>query len=124
MADLHARSAYDALAPYYDEFTAHHDYEGWTATLESLARAAGLSGRRLLDVACGTGKSFLPFLARGYTVTACDISPAMVERAAAKAGGRVELHVADMRELPRLGAFDLVTVLDDALNYLLDAAEL
>jgi SAM-dependent methyltransferase len=121
---LHARRAYDTFAPFYDEFTAHHDYDDWTATLERLARASGLEGNRLLDVACGTGKSFLPFLARGYAVTACDISPAMVALARRKAAGRARVLVADMRALPDLGTFDLVTVLDDAVNYLLDEHEL
>jgi SAM-dependent methyltransferase len=120
----HARAAYDAFAPHYDAFTAHHDYDAWTTTLEDLARACGLRGRRLLDVACGTGKSFLPYLERGYEVTACDISPAMVKIAAAKAGDRVRLEVCDMRALPRLGAFDLVCCLDDAINYVLSAEEL
>jgi SAM-dependent methyltransferase len=120
----HARETYDAFAPHYDLFTAHHDYEAWTATLEQLAQRHGLRGRRLLDVACGTGKSFLPMLARGYEVTACDISPAMVARAAHKASGRAQVGVCDMRELPTLGRFDLVWCLDDAVNYLLDGAEL
>jgi SAM-dependent methyltransferase len=121
--DQHARAAYELFAPHYDAFTAHHDYERWTATLEGLARACGLHGRRLLDVACGTGKSFLPFLDR-YEVTACDISPAMLQVAAAKAGDRARLEVCDMRALPRLGAFDLVGCLDDAVNYLLTADDL
>ncbi|MGH2948658.1 MAG: class I SAM-dependent DNA methyltransferase [Solirubrobacteraceae bacterium] len=120
----HARRAYDAFAPYYDAFTAHHDYESWTASLEGLARQAGLSGRRLLDLACGTGKSFLPFLDRGYRVTACDISPAMLDLARRRANGRAQLLEADVRDLPALGAFDLVTFLDDAVNYLDSAAEL
>ena len=122
--DDHARVAYDAFAPYYDEFTAHHDYEAWTAALERLAREAGLSGRELLDVACGTGKSFEPFLGRAYRVTACDVSPAMLELARRRAGGRAHLVEADARRLPVLGAFDLVTFLDDAVNYLHGAAEL
>jgi SAM-dependent methyltransferase len=122
--DQHARAAYEAFAPHYDAFTAHHDYERWTTTLEDLARASGLRGRRLLDVACGTGKSFMPFLERGYEVTACDISPAMVALAAAKAGDRARLEVCDMRTLPRLGAFDLVCCLDDAINYVHSADEL
>jgi len=120
----HARATYDVFAPHYDDFTAHHDYEAWTTTLEGLARECGLRGRRLLDVACGTGKSFLPYLERGYEVTACDISPAMVALAAAKAGERARLEVCDMRALPRLGTFDLVCCLDDAINYLLSADEL
>jgi SAM-dependent methyltransferase len=123
-ADAHALAAYEAFAPHYDAFTAHHDYDTWTTTLEGLAHAQGLGGRRLLDVACGTGKSFLPFLERGYEVTACDISPGMVALAAAKAGDRARLEVHDMRALPRLGAFDLVCCLDDAVNYALGADDL
>jgi SAM-dependent methyltransferase len=120
----HARTAYEALAAHYDAFTAHHDYDAWTRDLEALARRHGLTGRTLLDVACGTGKSFLPYLERGYAVVGCDASPAMLARAADKTGGRVPLHVADMRALPELGAFALVTLLDDAVNYLHDAEEL
>jgi SAM-dependent methyltransferase len=120
----HARETYDAFAAYYDQFTAHHDYEAWTATLEDLARSCGLRGRRLLDVACGTGKSFLPYLERGYEVVGCDISPAMVDVAASKAGDRARLEVCDMRALPRLGEFDFVCCVDDAVNYVLDHDEL
>jgi SAM-dependent methyltransferase len=118
------RVAYDQLAPFYDAFTAHHDYELWTEALQRLARSHGLSGRRLLDVGCGTGKSFLPFLHQGWQVRACDISAAMVEHARRKAGDSVGVDVADMRELPVYGEFDLVTALDDAVNYLLEADEL
>jgi SAM-dependent methyltransferase len=123
-AGQHARATYDAMAPYYDAFTAHHDYDAWMTTIEDLARAHGLRGQRLLDVACGTGKSFLPFLDRGYEVFACDISPAMVARAAAKAGDRARIEVCDMRALPRLGEFDLVCCLDDSINYVLSGEEL
>src|SRR3954451_16608745 len=120
----HALTAYEALASHYDAFTAHHDYEAWTRDLEALAGRHGLAGRTLLDVACGTGKSFLPYLERGYAVVGCDASPAMLARAADKTGGRVPLHVADMRALPELGSFALVTLLDDAVNYLHDAEQL
>jgi SAM-dependent methyltransferase len=118
-----ATPAYDALAPFYDEFTAHHDYEAWIGALEQLARAHGLRGRRLLDVACGTGKSCAPFAARGYAVTGCDASPAMLARA------RVRLPAArllrrDLRRLGRIGTFDLVCCIDDGLNYLLSEDEL
>ena len=124
IAEPDARVAYDDLAPFYDAFTADHDYESWTRSLVSLARRHGLRGRRLLDVGCGTGKSFLPLARRGWLVTACDLSPGMLARAAAKAPPSVALHVADMRALPRFGAHDLVWCLDDAVNHLLDPADL
>lgn len=119
-----AERAYEAIAPVYDDFTAHHDYEAWLGNLLPELRRHGLRGRRLLDVGCGTGKSFLPMLARGWEVTACDISASMLELARAKAGEEVRLFVADMRELPAFGEFDLVWALDDAVNYLLSGEEL
>ena len=119
-----AEIAYEAIAPVYDDFTAHHDYELWLGNLMPGLERAGLHGDRLLDVACGTGKSFIPMLQRGWKVTACDISPAMVELARQKVGDEVELFVADMRELPTVGEFDVVACLDDAINYLLSGDEL
>jgi SAM-dependent methyltransferase len=111
-------NAYDDVARGYDLLTADYAYEPWVAAIERLALACGLRGRRLLDVACGTGSSFLPFVARGYTVSACDGSAAMAAIAAAKAPLDVDVSVADMRELPVYGSFDLVTCLDDAINHL------
>src|SRR4029077_16232734 len=119
-----AETAFEAMAPVYDDFTAHHDYELWLGNLLPRLEAHGLPGRRLLDVACGTGKSFIPMLEWGWEVTACDISGSMIEQAREKVGGNVELRVADMRELPRYGEFDLVLCLDDAINYQLTLDEL
>ncbi|HXS46920.1 MAG TPA: methyltransferase domain-containing protein [Solirubrobacterales bacterium] len=119
-----AEQAYDAIAPVYDDFTAHHDYELWLGNILPELRRHGLRGHRLLDVGCGTGKSFLPMLERGWDVTACDISASMLELARAKAGDAASLTVADMRELPVFGEFDLVWALDDAVNYLVSAEEM
>ena len=112
------------MAPVYDDFTGHYEYEAWIADLVKVLERHGLTGKRLLDVGCGTGKSFLPMLAQGWEVTACDISPAMLELAREKAGEAVRLAVADMLELPEFGEFDLVWALDDAINYLLSPEEL
>lgn len=120
----HALVAYEELAPVYDAFTCAHDYDRFLDVIERLARSHGLAGRDVLDVACGTGKSFMPLLRRGYRVTACDQSPAMVRLARSKSAGLANTLVADMRALPDLGDFDLVTCLDDSLNYLLSSAEL
>jgi SAM-dependent methyltransferase len=119
-----AEIAYDAIAPVYDEFTAHHDYDLWLDQLMPKLEEHGIPGRRLLDVACGTGKSFIPMLEKGWEVTACDVSPKMIAIAREKVGDRAELSVADMRDLPVFGEFDLVFCLDDAVNYLLGSDEL
>lgn len=118
------RETYDAYAPVYDEFNRRYMYEQWTGRLLEKAEEAGMGGKRLLDVACGTGMSTMPMLERGWTVKACDISPLMLERARDKAGGRVAILEADMRDLPDLGEFDLIWALSDPLNYLLDVEEL
>jgi SAM-dependent methyltransferase len=111
--------AYATLAPYYDAFTEHHPHDAWLERLEALAREHGLSGRRVLDVACGTGKSLAPLVRRGYRGAGCDVSAEMLARAEL-ALPDLPLHRADMRALPAsLGIFDWITCLDDALNYLL-----
>ncbi|MFN2617692.1 MAG: class I SAM-dependent methyltransferase [Thermoleophilaceae bacterium] len=114
-----ALAAYEALAPYYDDFTAGYAHDQWLAVIEGLLESFGLRGRRILDVACGTGKSALPLLRRGYEVTACDISPGMVAAARRRLGLSAQrVFAADMRKLPALPAFDAITCLDDAVNYL------
>lgn len=119
-----AEPAYDAIAPVYDDFTAHHDYDLWLGNLLPKLESHGLSGNRLLDVGCGTGKGFIRMLDRGWEVTATDISAGMVEAARAKVGDAATFAVADMTELPTFGEFDLVWCLDDAVNYLLSVDEL
>lgn len=119
-----ARQAYDAFAASYDDFNSRYMYERWTGKLLERARAAGVEDGRLLDVGCGTGLSFVVPLSRGWTVYGCDISPPMLEQARARVGDEVSLEVADMRALPRLGQFDLIWSVSDAMNYLLSGAEL
>jgi SAM-dependent methyltransferase len=120
-----AALAYDVLAPYYDDFTAGYAYERWIDAIEERAAALGLNGKRALDLACGTGKSTAQLVARGYSVLACDISPGMISEAQRRYPQYADRFlVADMRDLPRLGEFDLVLCLDDAVNYLLSVDEL
>jgi SAM-dependent methyltransferase len=120
------REAYEGFAAFYDDRAHAHgyEYERWSNRLLEKAEAAGLAGTRLLDIGCGTGLSFIGLLERGFQVTGCDISPAMIEQARSKVGDRAELQVADMRELPEIGEFDLVWAINDPFNYLLDVEEL
>jgi SAM-dependent methyltransferase len=90
--------------PAYDLMTAGYDHDRWLDALLEWARGHGLRGRRALDVACGTGRSFVPLLEQGFEVVACDQSQ-------------------DMRALPVLGSFDLITCIDDSLNHLLTPSD-
>jgi SAM-dependent methyltransferase len=120
-----ALDTYEAFASSYDLFTLDYDYELWIERIVSLSREHGVSGRRALDVACGTGKSTQPLVRRGYEVVGCDLSGAMLDHARRRLGDGVQLHLADLRDLaPDLGEFDLVTCLDDVLNLMYDDGDL
>ncbi len=116
-----ALAAYEAFAPVYNDFNHSNDYEMWLgrAILPELRKHGLADPGCALDVGCGTGRAFSPLLRRGWRIHGCDLSPAMLEIAAREGGAEVTLQVADMRDLPRLGDFDLVLSLNDCVNYLL-----
>ncbi len=121
----HAQIAYDAFASIYDDFNAQNDYEFWFSVLLPQLEGYGLHTGKLLDVACGTGRAFEPMLRRGWEITACDISPAMIGKAKEKSGDReIVFDVADMTKLPTYGEFQLVWALNDPVNYLLGDGDL
>ncbi|MGK4578709.1 class I SAM-dependent methyltransferase [Kitasatospora sp. HPMI-4] len=123
-----ALTTYESLAPFYDRFTRYDDYLRWSGLLDDLMQRHIVPGRRLWDVACGTGKSTAAFRDRGYRVLGCDLSAAMIAEARAKPENRgIEFHQADMRDLPgQLGTadHDVVLCMDDAVNNLVGEADL
>lgn len=100
------RLRYTAIAPIYDVFTGFGAQRTRAVTLLSLQ-----PGERVLIDGCGTGAD-LRHLPRGVHVTAADLTPAMVERTKARAGGlgiAVDARVADAQALPFADqAFDVV----------------
>lgn len=125
MGDDPVLEAYEAFAPIYNDFNHLNDYEMWVGrSLLPALEEHGLKHGRVLDVGCGTGRAFAPLLRRGWQIVGCDLSPAMLERAREEGGDQVELAVADMRELPVFGEFELVISLNDPVNYLLGDGDL
>lgn len=118
--------AYEKFAPVYDEFTAGYQAETWTKSLEAKAARWMLTDRPslFLDVGCGTGKSLLPMVNRGWEVVGSDFSSGMLKVAKAKVINRVQLHHADVRTLPAFGEFDLVWAINHTLNYMMSNEEL
>jgi hypothetical protein len=126
-ADEMFESAYGDFAAFYDRFTADHDYDLWVSVVERLARRHGFDGDELIDAACGTGKSFLPWARRGFRVRGLDRSREMLALAREKCEAEdlpVDLLVHDLRLPATCEPATLVTCLDDALNYQSNADDL
>ena len=93
---------YDRLARNY-----HLIFEDWDASMKRQAAALGAilerecgapSALRILDCACGIGTQTLGWASLGFTVIACDLSPASVEWTRVEAAKRrlnVQQHVRD-----------------------------
>ncbi|NMD42542.1 MAG: class I SAM-dependent methyltransferase [Firmicutes bacterium] len=118
---------YSGYAAIYDRIMVGVDYEGWVDYVEALLQPYGCKPTAVLDLACGTGSSTLPFAARGYRVSGIDLSGPMLELAQAKAAAAalpVEFHRMDLRALELTQRFDLAVLFQDGLNYLLTDEEL
>jgi SAM-dependent methyltransferase len=83
---------------------------------------AELGARRVLELACGTGRLTFPLARTGAHVTGLDSSAPFLARAAervpAELRSRVELVEGDMRAPGLAGPFDLVLVAFNSLAYL------
>lgn len=73
----HTRTAWDEIAPGYDEFVTPSHM--WLAN-EGLRRAGLRPGMRFLDVAAGSGALSIPAARLGAQVLATDLSPMMLDR--------------------------------------------
>jgi SAM-dependent methyltransferase len=89
------------------------------AELVSWVAAWGRPGASVLDVGCATGSLALAMAAAGYSVTAIDVSPAMLRRASAKAiaqdGEAVRVRVAqcdlEQARAPEPGTYEIAVCL-------------
>ena len=124
---------YDRLASNY-----HLIFEDWDASMKRQAATLGAilerecgapSALRILDCACGIGTQTLGLASLGFTVTACDLSPASVERTRVEAAKRrldVQQFIGPMLDLTEIpdGDFDAVVCMDNALPHLESDEEL
>jgi ubiquinone/menaquinone biosynthesis C-methylase UbiE len=121
--------------PLYDQFAAIYQRGPYLRFSQSLADTVlpeymeemGIVPKKILDIACGEGSLAVTMAEKGYHVTGIDQSLQMVELAqdrALAAGVEVDFRVEDMRSLPFVDEFDLVTCFFDSLNYMLTVADL
>lgn len=120
--------AFEFFAETYDAFM------GWEGRLARevpfLVRCLEeIGARRVLDVACGTGRHAVALAQRGYEVEGVDASPQMLERArchAAEAGVSIPFHCQDLRSLPdlNLAPADALLCLGNTIPQLTTRADL
>ena len=107
--------AYHVFARYYDAVLWGQCGELLVRNFDRVVGRLG-SGRRHLDIGCGTGRLMRHALDAGYCVTGIDISPAMVQVATEQAP-EAAVYCADAMDMPA-GLWDVLTANNDVLNHL------
>ncbi len=119
---------YNRYARIYDHTGQMHFSILMNLYLQDLLRAHPVTGRSVIDLACGTGTLALLMAERGWSVLGIDRSVAMLAEAghkvAAVAPIDVQLMEADMRDFVVDSPVDLITCCYDSLNYLLTEDDL
>src|SRR5215469_6458491 len=115
--------AYDKMGLDFQQHAADSAYNAHYDRPAVLAALGPVTGRRVLDAACGPGLYLRELLKQGAEVTAFDASPVMVNLARRRTADRVRIDQAALGEsLPYPdGAFDLV-VCALAIHYASDRA--
>lgn len=133
---VEAADFYDTLAPYYDVI-----FDDWDASMArqgaalaavidaELGSGAASASVRILDAASGIGTQALALAARGFRVTARDISVGAIARLRREAEARglaVDAAVADMRAVAKTvsAPFDVVLAFDNSVPHLLSDADI
>jgi SAM-dependent methyltransferase len=110
------------FAKFYDLFYAAKPYAQEAAFVAECLETHG-GGRRILELACGTGGHAFALEKLGYDVSATDYSVdmlALAEEKKSRLGSKVRFFTADMRALDIRGEpFDAVISLFDSIGYVL-----
>lgn len=83
--------------------------------------------RRILDIACGTGRHSLEMTKRGYNITGIDLSESLLQRAMEKAAGEnlsITFLKHDARNLPFSQDFDLALMICEGAFPLMETDEM
>ncbi|KAA9026375.1 class I SAM-dependent DNA methyltransferase [Niallia endozanthoxylica] len=112
---------YGRFAYLYDELMRDVPYQEWLRFINRQASSYGVTGKNLLDLACGTGELSIQLAEEGYHVTGVDLSAdmlAVAKEKAEKKGYSLFFVEQDMSELEGLDQFDIIGIFCDSLNYL------
>lgn len=112
----HAPSYTKMTADVYDTIYSKKDYKSEAAKLKQIIAGYKKSqGKKLLDVACGTGLH-LVYLVDEYEITGLDLSKQQIQ-AAKHRFPKLKFVQADMRDFSLNERFDIVTCLFSSIGY-------
>jgi SAM-dependent methyltransferase len=111
---------------YYDRIYWWKDYDQEVDFVVKALKRYGIRGRRVLEVACGTGSHTRLLVKRGYEVTGVDISDDMLRVARSKVKGHAKFLRGDMRDLDAVveGKYDAAVCLFSSISYNLTVPDL
>ncbi|AZP05077.1 class I SAM-dependent DNA methyltransferase [Jeotgalibaca ciconiae] len=121
--------SYQIFSNFYDKVMDQSVYDDWLSFVRQYQ--AKYHGERqsleILELACGTGIIATKLAEKGHTVTGFDLSDDMLSLAYDRMGQKdvtIQLMQGDMRDLPFIQNFDMVTCFSDSLCYLHEEEEL
>ena len=123
MAEIAPAQKFSRFARYYDAFMDYIDYPGWVQYIMEILDTYGIKGKKLLDLACGTGTCAVLFAKKGFEVYGIDVSEDMLEQARKKISAmfyNIGFSCQDLRNFKLEKKVDVVTCLYDSMNYLLE----
>lgn len=111
---------YTVFAQFYDTIMEEVPYHDWVDYLEKLFTIYGVQGKRVLDLACGTGSLSCILASRGYQVIGLDLSSTMLSMARKKGRGEENPRYVqgDMRDFSLEENVHMVISTHDSLNYM------
>jgi len=120
------RALYSELVKYYDRIYWWKDYSQEVDFLTKVLKRYEVRGKRILEVACGTGNHTKILAAKGYEVVGVDISDEMLRIARRKVKSHAEFLRGDMRDLDAVvaGRYDAAICLFSAISYNLTRSDL
>ncbi|SMB80278.1 Methyltransferase domain-containing protein [Desulfonispora thiosulfatigenes DSM 11270] len=119
--------SYQDLASVYDFLMEDIDYEAWANYLVTLIDQSQVTGNKILDLGCGTGKISLLLAQKGFDVVGVDNSIEMLTEAEQRFrqhNAKVSLYKQDIRNLTINEKVDIAISTFDTFNYLLTEDDL
>lgn len=112
---------YENLAPYYDRFMDHINYEGEAESIYRFLFQINKMNGRALDIGAGSGGHLLPLLTMGVKCDGLDYSEGMIDILRGKVKEHhcaTRLYAADMRDFQTDHRYDVIYCFGETVHHL------